>query len=133
MTEPTIFEKIITGDIPSTKIYEDKDLFAFFDIAPVAKGHTLLVTKQPIPWVQDVPDELISKAFIKSKDIITAMKTGLGCDYVQISIVGTDVPHFHIHLIPRYFDDGLPKSPTTTYTSDEERDELAIKISRALS
>lgn len=73
----TIFEKIIAGELPCTKVYEDGDLFAFLDIHPVAKGHTLLITKQPIPWIQDVPDDLISKAFIKSKDLIKAMKTDL--------------------------------------------------------
>lgn len=98
----TIFTKIIRREIPATIVYEDEESLAFMDISPVAKGHTLLITKHPYEWMQDVPDELLGKMFTKTKKIMLAMKAGLGCDYVQIGVAGDEVPHFHIHLIPRH-------------------------------
>ncbi len=128
----TIFTKIIKREIPADIVYEDADSIAFLDINPVSKGHILLITKDPHPWMTDVPDERIGKIFIKAKNIMTNMKGALPCDYVQLSIVGKDVPHFHIHLIPRYLTDGLPMWPTTTYASPEEKSEYATKIKNAL-
>ena len=127
----TIFSKIIRGEIPCTKIYEDEESIAFLDISPVAKGHTLLIPKEPYVWMQDVPDELLGKMFVKAKKIMLAIKNGLGCDYVQISVVGKDVPHFHIHLIPRYFEDGLPGFPTLKY-KENEQEIFSEKINSAL-
>lgn len=127
----TIFSKIIRGEIPATKVYEDDESLAFLDIAPVSKGHTLLIPKEPYVWMQDVPDELLSSLFVKTKKLMSALKRGLKCDYVQISVVGKDVPHFHIHLIPRFFDDGLPNFPTLSY-NDNEMSEIADQIKKAL-
>lgn len=127
----TIFSKIIRGEIPATKVYEDDESLAFLDIAPVSKGHTLLIPKEPYVWMQDVPDELLSSLFVKTKKLMSALKRGLKCDYVQISVVGKDVPHFHIHLIPRFFDDGLPNFPTLSY-DDNEMSEIADQIKKAL-
>lgn len=128
---PTIFEKIISGEIPSTKVYEDDKCIAILDVNPVADGHLLLIPKEHYKWIQGVPDELISYLFIKAKDLIEAQKSGLGCDYVQISVVGKDVPHVHIHLIPRYFDDGLEGWETHQY-KDNEAEPIAAKISENL-
>ncbi len=128
----TIFSKIIRGEIPATKVYEDEESLAFLDIHPVTKGHTLLIPKEPHVWMQDVPDELLASLFIKTKKLMTAIKSGLECDYVQISVVGKDVPHFHIHLIPRYFDDGLPSFPTLSY-DENEMDAIATQIKKALA
>ncbi len=100
MENNTIFGKIIRGEIPATKVYEDEKFLAFLDINPVKKGHTLLLPKEHFVWVQDLPDELISEIFIKTKEIILAIKKATSCDYVQVVIEGIQVPHFHIHLIP---------------------------------
>ncbi len=127
-THQTIFEKIIAGEVPCTKIYEDENLFAFLDINPVHKGHTLLITKQAFPWIQDVPDQLLAKAFVATKPIINSMKQTIGCDYVQVSVMGKDVPHFHIHLIPRWLDDNVGPMPHTPYESPAEQAEYAAKI-----
>ena len=81
--------------------------------------------------MQNVPDELLGKMFVKAKKIMLAIKNGLGCDYVQISVVGKDVPHFHIHLIPRYFEDGLPGFPTLKY-KENEQEIFSEKINSAL-
>jgi histidine triad (HIT) family protein len=123
----TIFKKIIDGEIPSTKVYEDEKVIAFLDIQPVAPGHTLIIPKKEYEWVQDLPDELLSYLFVTAKKIMKAIKEGLGCDYVQISVVGKDIPHAHVHLIPRYFNDGLHGWPTTTY-KEGEADAVAEKI-----
>lgn len=130
MEEKTIFEKIIDGEIPCTKIYEDDKFLAFLDIAPVYHGHTLLIPKKKYVWMQDAPDELIAEIFIKTKELMLAIKKGLGCDYVQIGIVGDEVPHFHIHLIPRYRD--RKSEGRTTYDSPEQMAEFAEKISKEL-
>jgi histidine triad (HIT) family protein len=115
----TIFGKIIRGEIPATKAYEDDVCLAFMDIAPVTKGHILLVPKEYFVWIQDVPDELLSYLFTTTKILIKSMIKGLNCDYVQVSIVGKDVPHFHIHLIPRLLTDTISNTSTATYQEGE--------------
>ncbi len=124
----TIFTKIIKREIPASIIYEDEESIAFLDINPVSKGHALLITKEPYPWMIDVPDTLLANTFITAKKLMIKMKETLGCDYVQMSIVGKDVPHFHIHLMPRYFDDNLRGWPTLSYDSEEEKELIAEKL-----
>jgi len=124
----TIFTKIINREIPADIIYEDENSLAFLDINPVSKGHILLISKNPYPWITDVPEDELAELFIKAQKLIIKMKKALNCDFVQISVVGKDVPHFHIHLIPRYFDDTLPMSPTTNYDSLAEKASYAEKI-----
>jgi histidine triad (HIT) family protein len=126
-----IFCKIAKEEIPSKKIYEDKDFFSFLDIQPVSDGHLLIIPKTHMVWMQDAPDEIISNIFKLSKKIMLAVKKGLNCDYVQVSVVGKDVPHFHVHLIPRYFNDGLPQFPNLKY-EEEKSQEIAKKITSAL-
>ncbi len=101
MNQDCIFCKIVSGLIPANKVYEDDDFISFLDIHPVEIGHALLIPKEHWHWMTDVPDEIIAKAFIVAKKLMTQMKQDLPCDYVQVSIVGKDVPHFHIHLIPK--------------------------------
>lgn len=129
----TIFTKIINREIPATIVSEDEHTISFLDIAPVSFGHTLVVTKEPYPWIDDVPNQLLGTAFVKAKELIRAMKTGLPCDYVQVSVVGKDVPHFHIHLIPRYFNDGLQGWDTKTYADDMQKNDYASRIQAHLS
>lgn len=131
MEHNCIFCKIIKKEIPCAKVYENENFFAFLDIQPVSNGHLLIVPKKHIVWIQDADDETISEIFKLSKKLILAVKNGLKCDYIQLSIAGTDVPHFHIHLIPRYLDDGLPKFATKKY-QDGESNEVTKKIIRAL-
>ena len=131
MENDCIFCRIIKKEISCAKIYEDENFLAFLDIQPVSDGHILIVPKKHIIWMQDVDDETISEIFKLSKKLMNAIKNGLKCDYVQISVGGTDIPHFHIHLIPRYFNDGLPKFETKKY-QDGESDEVAKKIISAL-
>ncbi|MDD5720878.1 MAG: HIT domain-containing protein [Candidatus Pacebacteria bacterium] len=129
--ENCIFDKIIKGEIPCTKVYEDENFLAFLDIQPVADGHLLLIPKKHMVWMQDADDETICGIFKLAKKLMLAIKKGIGCDYVQLSIVGKDVPHFHIHLIPRFLNDNLPMFRTKIY-KDKESAEAAEKIIAAL-
>ena len=101
--ENCIFCKIANNEIPSTKIYEDENFLAFIDIKPVSDGHLLIIPKQHIVWMQDSPDETIAQIFILTKKLMLAVKKALKCDFVQMSVVGEEIPHFHIHLIPQQF------------------------------
>ena len=125
--ENCIFCKIIKKEIPADIVYEDENFFAFLDIQPVSDGHILIVPKRHIVWMQDADDGTIAEIFKLSKKLMLAIKKGVGCDYVQLSIVGKDIPHFHIHLIPRYFGDNLPQFPTKKY-KDGESKEVVKKI-----
>lgn len=129
--ENCIFCKIVKGEIPNTKIYEDGEFLVFLDVHPVSDGHLLIITKKHIVWMQEADDETICEIFKLAKKLMIAIKKGVGCDYVQVSVVGKDVPHFHIHLIPRYLKDSLPMFPTKTY-KDRESAEAAKKIIEAL-
>ena len=126
-----IFCKIIKKEIPCAKVYEDENFFVFLDIQPVSNGHLLIVPKKHSIWMQETDDEIIAGIFKLAKKLMLAIKKGLQCDYVQISVGGTDVPHFHIHLIPRYFNDGFSKFPTKKY-KDGESAKVSQKIIRAL-
>lgn len=102
MNENCIFCKIIKGEIPSSKIYEDANFIAFLDIHPVSKGHTLLIPKEHYVWMVETPDEIIESIYKKAKELMIKIKDENNCEFVKLSVVGKDVPHFHIHLIPEY-------------------------------
>lgn len=114
-----IFCKIVKGEIPSDRIYEDKNSLVFLDIKPVSLGHLLIIPKKHVVWMQEAEDKIISDIFKLTKKMMLAIKKGLKCDYVQVSIVGNEVPHFHIHLIPRYHGDNFRNFPTKKYKQDE--------------
>ena len=126
--QDSIFAKIVRREIPADIVYEDDISLAFLDINPVALGHTLLIPKEPYVWMDDVPDELLGAMFMRTKKLMRVMKKVLPCDFIQVSVVGKDVPYFHIHLIPRYMDDRLPNSPTVNYASMEEKEIFLRKI-----
>ncbi len=132
MENDTIFGKIIRREIPATILYEDEQFIAFFDINPVAKGHTLLLPKERYVWIQDVPNETLGAIFVKVKELIPSIKTATNCDLVEIVVEGKDVPHFHIHLIPGFLNQ---KNATWHHTAYEEgeKDVLAEKIKMAIT
>jgi histidine triad (HIT) family protein len=96
----TIFSKIIAGTIPSYKIAESEKFIAFLDIAPVKKGHTLVVPKVEIDKLFDLPDDYLSELLVFAKPIAKAIEKSFDCNRVSILTVGLDVPHAHVHLIP---------------------------------
>lgn len=127
MNNDCIFCKIVKGEIPASIVYENANFTAFLDIQPISHGHLLIIPKEHIVWMQEAEDETVAEIFKIAKKLMSAMKQGLPCDYVQVSVVGTDVPHFHVHLIPRYFNDGLTNWPTKEYQG-EEKSEVVKKI-----
>ncbi|MCM2338870.1 MAG: HIT domain-containing protein [Burkholderiales bacterium] len=130
--ENCIFCKIVKKEIPSKNIYENEKFLSFLDIYPVSHGHILIIPKKHIIWMQDSDDETISEIFKITKKLMLAIKKGLGCDYVQIAVSGNDIPHFHIHLIPRYKNDGLSEWPTKEYNSEEDKIEIVKKITDSI-
>lgn len=115
-------------EIPASIIHEDDKFIGFLDINPVVKGHSLLIPKDHHQWVHETPDELLAEFSIVMKNIINKMIKGLGCDYVETVVDGVHVPHFHTHLIPRLFNDGLPEFKRSEYENDEEKNSIANKI-----
>ena len=99
MTE-TLFTKIINGDIPSYKIAENEQFYAFLDISPVAVGHTLVVPKKPVDYIFDLEDQMLADLMVYAKKIAKAIEAVVPCARIGIAVVGLEVPHTHIHLIP---------------------------------
>ena len=96
----TIFSKIIAGQIPSFKIAEDEMFFAFLDIAPLREGHTLVIPKNETDKFFDVPDDYLARILLFSKPIAHAIEKAFDCNRCGLSVIGLEVPHAHIHLIP---------------------------------
>lgn len=97
---PTIFSRIIAGEIPSYKIAENDKFYAFLDISPVAKGHTLVVPKQEVDYIFDLEDDLLQEMMLFAKQIAVAMKQAITCNRIGVTVIGLEVPHAHIHLVP---------------------------------
>lgn len=127
-----IFCKVGKGEIPHNRISENENFVAFLDIHPMSKGHTLVIPKEHIVWMQDASDEVIGGIFIYAKNIMKAIKLGLNCDYVQLAVEGEMMPHFHIHLIPRYFNDRLKRHITPEKYNEGEDKEIISKITSVL-
>ncbi len=135
MDEPNkncIFCKIVKKEIPCNLVYEDKNFLVFLDIKPVVKGHCLLIPKEHHVWMQETPSELISEGFVLTKIIMNKIISGLNCDRVEVIVDGIKIPHFHIHLIPRWINDKLPDFESITYDNDQEINEVKLKIKNAL-
>lgn len=96
----TIFSRIIKGEIPSYKVAEDDRFFAFLDINPVAWGHTLVVPKQETDYIFDIDDELLGDMMVFAKKVAKAIRLTFECRKVGMAVLGLEVPHAHIHLIP---------------------------------
>ena len=104
--QESIFTKIIKGEIPCHKIYEDEKTFAFLDIHPSNPGHILVVPKQQVEFVWDLPDQDYEARMATVKKLALHLRAKLPQEFVRSAIVGTDVPHAHVHLVP--FDAGQP-------------------------
>lgn len=96
----TIFSKIIAGEIPSYKIAENDKFFAFLDIFPLRKGHTLVVPKLEVDQFFDVPDDYLAEMLLFAKPIAHAIEKAFDCDRCGLSVIGLEVPHAHLHLVP---------------------------------
>jgi len=96
----TVFTKIINGEIPSYKIAEDEHYYAFLDINPLAKGHTLVVPKVEVDYIYDLEDDVLAGLHLFAKRVAKALESTIDCKRVGVLVIGTEVPHAHIHLIP---------------------------------
>jgi histidine triad (HIT) family protein len=97
---PTIFSRIVSGEIPSYKVAEDGDFLAFLDINPLAAGHTLVIPKTEIDYLFDLEDERLAKMIVFAKHVARAIGKAVPCKKVGVAVLGLEVPHAHIHLIP---------------------------------
>ena len=123
----TIFSKIITGEIPAHKIYEDDRVLAFLDIFPKNEGHTLVIPKKPVEFLWDMEDADYEYLMLVSKRIARHLRVNLPYQYVSMKVVGTDVPHAHVHLIPFNVDDSSShREPVRA--DDAELAKLAQKL-----
>jgi histidine triad (HIT) family protein len=124
----TIFSKIIQGEIPSYKIAESEKFFAFLDIFPLQKGHTLIVPKIEVDKIFDVPDNYLNELMHFSKPIAKAIEASFPCNRVSMVTVGLEVPHAHVHLIPINAADDLNFANPKLKLSKEEFLEIQASI-----
>ena len=96
----SIFTKIVNGDIPSYKIAEDENYYAFLDINPLAKGHTLVIPKKEVDYIFDIEEELYKGLFAFARKVAPAIEKVIPCKRIGLTVIGLEVPHAHIHLIP---------------------------------
>lgn len=98
--QDSIFTKILKGEVPAYKVYEDEKTLAFLDIHPVQPGHTLVIPKRQIEFVWDLPDEDYTAVMATVQKVSRRLKEQLGVPYVGLQVIGVDVPHAHVHVIP---------------------------------
>ena len=128
----SIFTKIVKGEIPSYKIAEDDRYYAFLDIHPLSEGHTLVIPKQEIDYLFDLEDDLLAGMMIFSKKVACAIEKVVSCKRIGVAVLGLEVPHAHIHLIPINSEADISFSRPKLKLSDEQFRELARKIRKAL-
>jgi Diadenosine tetraphosphate (Ap4A) hydrolase and other HIT family hydrolases len=124
----TIFSRIIAGEIPCYKVAEDERFFAFLDISPMSKGHTLVVPKLEEDYIFNLDDEILGDMMLFSKKIALALDKSVPCTRVGMAVIGLEVPHAHIHLIPIQTESDMNfKNPKLKLTPDEMT-EIALRI-----
>jgi len=124
----TIFTRIINGEIPCYKIAENERCFAFLDINPLKKGHTLVVPKQETDYIYDLDDDYLAGLFVFSKKVAGAIKAAYPCNRIGIAVLGLEVPHAHIHLVPMDSLEDINFRNPKLKLSPEEFSEIAEKI-----
>lgn len=128
----TLFSKIILGEIPSYKIAENEKFFAFLDIFPLVKGHVLVVPKLEVDKFFDIPDDYIGELLLFAKPIAQAIEKIFPCNRCGISVMGLEVPHAHLHLIPINTADDMNFGNAKLKLSAEELMEVQEKLLREL-
>ena len=125
----TIFSKIIKGEIPCYKVAESADFLAFLDVSPVKKGHVLVIPKIEVDYIFDMEDQALANLHLFAKKVAQAIKKTVSCTKVGMAVVGLEVPHAHIHLIPMTGIGDLNFSNPRVQLSKEEFVKLAEEIS----
>lgn len=137
MAEECIFCKIVKGEIPSYKLYEDDSIISFLDIFPIHPGHALVVPKKHSVDIFDTDEETLRQMISAAKKIAPAVMKGAGADGINLGMnnreaAGQEVPHAHIHVIPRYAEDGLKNWSKNLFKDDKHKAELYEAIKKAL-
>jgi histidine triad (HIT) family protein len=128
MDMSTIFSKIIKGEIPCYKIAENEEFIAFLDIQPLKKAHTLIVPKQETEYIFDIDDTQLARMIVFAKKIAKSIKLAFPCKKIGVAVLGLEVPHAHIHLVPIDKEADIRFSnPRLTFTSEEYND-IATRI-----
>ena len=126
--QESIFTKIVKGEIPCFKIAETNDFLAFLDVMPLRKGHTLVIPKKQVDYLYDVEDDVLSDLFIFSKQVAKKIESKISCKRIGVSVIGLEVPHAHIHLIPIDSVADIDFSQPKLKLSSTELSEIADKI-----
>ncbi|MCK4661950.1 MAG: HIT family protein [Bacteroidales bacterium] len=127
----SIFTKIINGEIPCYKIAENENYFAFLDINPIAKGHTLVVPKKEIDYIFDLDDDTLGGLNIFCKKVAKAIEKIVDCERIGVVVIGLEVPHTHVHLIPINYIEDINFSKPKLKFSDTEFSDTAEKIRKS--
>lgn len=127
----SIFTKIINGEIPSYKIAESKHCYAFLDINPLAQGHTLVVPKTEVDYIFDVDDHLYAELMLFAKRVGKAIEKVVPCERIGVTVIGLEVPHAHVHLIPINGINDMNFAKAKVAMSSDEFSALAKRISEA--
>ena len=127
----TIFSRIIAGEIPCYKVAEDERFFAFLDINPLVKGHTLVIPKQEIDYIFDLSDDDLAAMHVFVKSVARAIEKAVPCKRVGVAVMGMEVPHAHIHLIPINKESDMIISNPKLKLSGDEFKEIAERIHQA--
>lgn len=127
----TIFSKIIVGEIPSYKVAENDQFYAFLDINPLVKGHTLVVPKREVDYIYDLTDEELAAMHVFAKHVALAIQKAFPCKKVGEAVIGLEVPHAHIHLIPMQKESDMLFSNPKLKLTDDEFKAVATAISSA--
>ncbi len=126
----TIFSRIIAGEIPSYKVAEDENYYAFLDINPLTKGHTLVVPKQETDYIFDLDDQTLAGMMVFAKQVASKIKQEITCARVAVVVLGMEVPHAHIHLIPIQSEKDVDFHREKLQLTQEEFQEIANKLSK---
>ena len=126
----TIFSRIAAGEIPSYKVAENDKFYAFLDINPLVKGHTLVIPKQEVDYIFDLSDEDLAEMQVFAKKVAAAIKSAFPCIKVGQAVIGLEVPHAHIHLIPIQKESDMLVSNPKFKLPAEEFKEIAEKINK---
>jgi len=129
----SIFTKIVKGEIPAWKVAESESFLAFLDVRPLAKGHTLVIPKKETDYFFDLSEEELSGIMIFSKKVALALKSTIPCLRIGMSVIGLEVPHAHIHLVPLNNMGDIHFGKTPLSFSSEEMEQIAQNIFSAFS
>lgn len=127
----SIFTKIVNGEIPCYKVAENDDFLAFLDVQPIIKGHTLVIPKKEIDYIFDIEDELLSDFIVFAKSVAKKMDKVFDCNRIGMTVVGLEVPHAHIHLMPINSITDMDFNKSKLSLSPEEMAEIAASIQKA--